>query len=172
MPRLITQFVPAAIVTVVGVLLLSNLTKTSTTTPAAAPVQTAISTEAVFTMTPRAPAEADEQPGKAAARAAAKPKTLTANVPTPPRKPIEEPAPRQVASAPLPLPTVQIPAQLQTPARDSSIMGSIMAPIRSTGSAVLQMPQQAARSVTGWFASATPPRPPAPIPAQNFQASM
>lgn len=167
LPKLITQLVPAALVTVVGLLLLGNLAKAPDTTPATAAVPTAIAAEAVFTATPRASTEADEQPAKAAAtRAAVKPKPAAANAPTPPRKPVEE-APRQVASAP-PLPIVQVPEQPQAPARDETMMGKLW----NTGTAVLRMPQQAAQSVTGWFAAATPPRPPAPIPTQNFQASM
>ncbi len=56
--RLVTQLVPAALVTGVGILLLSNLAKTPDTMPVAAPVEAAINAEAVFKITPREPEEA------------------------------------------------------------------------------------------------------------------
>jgi NADPH:quinone reductase-like Zn-dependent oxidoreductase len=52
------KLVPAALVTGIGILLLSNLAKTPDTTPVAAPVETAINAEAVFKITPREPDEA------------------------------------------------------------------------------------------------------------------
>ena len=176
--RLVTQLVPAALVTGVGIALLSNLAKTPDTTPPAASVETAINAEAVFTATPResveAP-EANEQTAKAAAsRTVAKPKPLATNVPIPPRKPSDDPATgRQIASVPAPLPIVQIPAQPQVavtaPVEDNSMMGKL----RSATASVQRLPQWTARSVAGWFsAEAPPPRPPASVPTQNFQASM
>jgi hypothetical protein len=38
--------------------------------------------------------------------------------------------------------------------------------------AVAGMPVRAAQSVTGWFGAAIPPRPPAAVPLQEFQAAM
>jgi hypothetical protein len=170
-PKLATQLVPAAVVTVVGVLMLSNLTKAPDTASAVAPLPTAINAEAIFTATPRA-VEEDEQPVKAAAvRPAAKPKALATNIPTPPRKPTDEPRqiePRQVASVPAPLPIVQIAAQPQVPPREVTVMGRVW----GATTAVAGMPIRAAQSVTGWFAAAVPPRPPAPVPLQEFQAAM
>jgi hypothetical protein len=173
--RLVTQLVPAALVTGVGIALLSNLAKTPDTTPPAASVETAINAEAVFKITPREP----EAPAPAAAiksaapRAVAAPKQVagtTVNTALPPRRPVSD---QQVASAPAPLPTVQIPAQPQVvataPVEDNSVMGKL----RSATASVQRIPQWTARSVAGWFsADAPPPRPPASVPTQNFQASM
>src|SRR3982751_4065613 len=101
--RLVTQFVPAALVTGVGILLLSNLAKTPDTTPVAAPVETAINAEAVFKITPREPEEA---PAPAAAIKSAAPRAApkqtagaTVNTALPPRRPAND---QQVASAPAP----------------------------------------------------------------------
>src|SRR6476620_6627266 len=166
--RLVTQFVPAALVTGVGILLLSNLAKTPDTTPVAAPVETAINAEAVFKITPREP---EETPAvkNVAPRTTAAPKQAAVNTVLPPRKPVSE---RQVASVPAPLPMVQIPEPPQAativPTDDNSVMGKL----RSATSTVQRIPQWAARSVTGWFSADPPPRPPAAVPTQNFQASM
>src|SRR5215213_4702628 len=76
--RLVTQLVPAALVTGVGILLLSNLAKTPDTTPVASSVETAINAEAVFKITPREPEEAPA--GKSAApRIAAPPRQTAVN---------------------------------------------------------------------------------------------
>jgi hypothetical protein len=153
------------LVTAVGVLALSSLTRTPDAPPVAAATQTAITTEAVFTATPR---EVEAPPAKIASRPTVKP--VAANsAPLPPRKP--EPAPRQMASAPAPLPTVQIaePPQVAAaaPSHDTSMMGRL----RSATASVTQVPQWAARSVAGWFQDSAPPRPPAAVP-QDFQAAM
>ena len=105
--RLITQLVPAALVTGVGILLLSNLARTPDTTPVTAPVETAINAEAVFKVTPREP-EGAPAVKNVAPRIAATPKQTAVNTVLPPRKPASE---RQIASTPAPLPTVQIAAQ-------------------------------------------------------------
>jgi hypothetical protein len=164
LPRLAYQLVPAVLVTAVGVLALSSLTRTPDGPPVAAPAQTAITTEAVFTATPR---EAEAPPAKVASRPAVKP--IAANsAPLPPRKP--EPAPRQMVSVPAPLPTVQIAEPPQAAAAapsDTSMMGRL----RSATASVTQVPQWAARSVAGWFQDSAPPRPPAAVP-QDFQAAM
>ena len=169
--RLVTQLVPAALVTGVGILLLSNLAKTPDTTPVAAPVETAINAEVVFKITPREPEEAPAVKNVAPRITAAPKQTAvnTVNTVLPPRKPASE---RQIASSSAPLPTVQIaaqpPVQSAPTADDSSVMGKL----RSATATVQRIPQWAARSVAGWFAAETPPRPPAPVPTQNFQASM
>jgi hypothetical protein len=170
--RLVTQLVPAALVTTVGVLLLSNLAKAPATTPAAAPVETAINAEAVFKITPREPAEIPA--AKTAAIRPANPKALAANTPLPPsRKPANELAsPRQVASLPAPLPTVQIAEQPQPAAATPSNENWVMGKLRSATATVQQAPRWATRSVAGWFAAEAPPRPPASVPGQNFQAAM
>ncbi len=169
-PRLITQLVPAALVTIVGVMLLGNLAKEPDAAPAAAPFPTAINAEAVFRMTPREPAEADEQTATAASRTAAKPKALAVSIPTPPRNPADESATaRQIASVPAPLSIVPIPAQPQAAAASNP---TVLGRLWGATTAVAGMPYRAAQSVTGWFSAETPPRPPAPVPLQNFQAAM
>jgi hypothetical protein len=167
LPRLAYQLVPAVLVTALGVLALSSLTRTPDGPPVAAPAQTAIATEAVFTATPR---EDEPPPAKIASRPTVNPKPVAANsAPLPPHKP--EPASRQIASAPAPLPTVQIAAPPQVmaaaPSNDTSMMGRL----RSATASVTQVPQWAARSVAGWFQDSAPPRPPAAVP-QDFQAAM
>ena len=172
--RLVTQLVPAALVTGVGILLLSNLAKSPDTTPPAPSVEAAINAEAVFKITPREP----EAPASAAAIKSAAPRAVvapkqvvgaTVNTALPPRRPVSD---QQVASAPAPLPIVQIPAQPQVaataPAEDNSVMGKL----RSATASAQRIPQWTARSVAGWFSADTPPRPPASVPTQNFQASM
>jgi hypothetical protein len=176
LPRLLYQLVPAALVTTVGVLLLSNLAKVSDTPPVTAPVETAINAEAVFKIVPResvedAPEAKPDAKRLAAARAAANPKPQAAGTATPSsRKAANEPAsPRQVAGVAAPLPIVQIPEPPAAAAPDSE--NTVMGKLRSASTAVQRIPQWATRSVAGWFAAdAPPPRPPAPVPAQNFQA--
>jgi hypothetical protein len=164
--RLATQLVPAVLVTVVGVVALSNLARMPDAAPAEAPAQTAIATEAVFTAVPR---ESVDEPAQAASpRPAGAPKGAHAT-PLPPRKP--EIAPRQLASAPAPLPVVQPPEQPQVVAEPAGSDRSMIGTLRSATSTVMQAPRWAARSVTGWFQESAPPRPPASVP-QNYQAAM
>jgi hypothetical protein len=172
LPRLLYQLVPAALVTTVGVVLLSNLAKVSDTPPVTAPVDTAINAEAVFKIVPREPVEeasAEAKPDAkrlAAARAAANPKPPVAG--TPRKAANEAAAPRQVAGAAAPLPIVQIPEPPAPAAPDSE--NTVMSKLRSASTAVQRIPQWATRSVAGWFSADAPPRPPAPVPTQNFQA--
>lgn len=178
LPRLLYQLVPAALVTTVGVLLLSSLAKVSDAPPAAAPVETAINAEAVFKIVPREaaeePADAKQDAKRAAAsRAPVNPKPLAAGTATPPsRKAANEPAAsRQVAGVAAPLPIVQPPEQPQPAAATPDSENTVMSKLRSATTAVQRIPQWATRSVAGWFsADAPPPRPPAPVPTQNFQA--
>ena len=179
--RLVTQLVPAALVTGVGILLLSNLARTPDATPITAPVETAINAEAVFKITPREPEEAPAVKS-VAPRLTAAPKQTAVNTVLPPRKPASErqfaaerqvASERQVTSVPAPLPIVQIPAQPQVTASSAAEDNSVMGKLRNATATVQRIPQWTARSVAGWFsADAPPPRPPAPVPAQNFQASM
>jgi hypothetical protein len=173
-------------VTGVGVLLLSNLAKTPETAPTAAPVQPAINTEAVFTAVPREPsiAEPDTRPAKAASmRAAVTPKQPPALAPLQRKLDEEAATTRQLAatqstsptamSVPSPLPTVQVPQQPQPAAATADSNSGVMSKLRSATAAVRKIPQWAASSVSGWFSpEAEPPRPPAAVPTQNFQASM
>jgi hypothetical protein len=175
LPRLLYQLVPAALVTTVGVLLLSSLAKVSDAPPVTAPVETAINGEAVFKIVPREPVEATadaKQDAKrvAASRASVNPKPVAASTATPPsRKTANEPATsRQVASAAAPLPLV--PDQPQPAAATADSENTVMSKLRSATTAVQRIPQWATRSVAGWFsADVPPPRPPASVPRQNFQ---
>jgi hypothetical protein len=173
LPRLITQLVPAALVTGVGVMLLSNLGKTPSPAPDTPPVEVAINADSVFKITPReAVDDRDQDAGKAAgSRAAAKPKPLAANTVAPQSRKATEPAPRQLASAPAPLPIVPIPEQPQT-AQAPSSDNVVVSKLQSATATVQRIPQWAARSVAGWFTEQAPPRPPAPVPTRNFQAAM
>ena len=172
-PKLATQLVPAAVVTALGALLLSNLGKSPVAISATAPVPAAIRTEAVFTATPRLveqPRLADEEPVRAndVARPAAKPKAVAA-IAAPARKPADEPRqvePRQVAVVSAPLAITPPTAQPQPP--EPSVLGRVWGATTS----VAGMPIRAAQSVTGWFGPAVPPRPPAPVPLQQFEAAM
>jgi hypothetical protein len=177
LPKLITQLVPAALVTALGVMLLSNLGKTPSAAPDTPPVEVAINADSVFKITPREPVDDRDQDvglGKTAgSKPAVKPKPLAANTVAPQSRKANEPAPRQVASAPAPLPIVQIPEQPQTsPARTPSSDNAIVSSLRSATTTVQRIPQWAARSVAGWFTEGAPPRPPAPVPTRNFQAAM
>jgi len=178
-PKLVTQLVPAAAVTAVGVLVLSNLAKAPDAAPVAMSVPVPIKAEAVFTATPRQIEEpslrlTDDPPVKAAAaRIAAKPKVVAVNA-APPRKPADERrqvGPQQVASVPAPLPIVQVAERPQAPAREGTVMGAMMGRVWGATTTVAGMPYRAAQSVAGWFAAATPPRPPGQVPA-DFQAAM
>jgi hypothetical protein len=180
LPRLLYQLVPAALVTTVGVLLLSNLAKPPGTSPLTAPVETAITTEAVFKIVPREPADAEQDSKRvkgAPSRTAVNPRPVASSTP-PSRKAANEPAaPRQVsstqvASVPAPLPIVQIPEQPQPAAATPDSENAVMSQLRSATTAVQRIPQWAARSVAGWFSADTPPRPPAVVPVQDFQAAM
>ena len=166
LPKLATQLVPAAVVTALGALLLSNLSKVPGGVSAAAIVPVAITAEAVFTATPRL---AEEEPAIAndAVLPPAKPKTVALRVAPPPRKLVEEPRQAEsrqaaVVSAPLAI------APVQPPAPDPTMMGRVW----GATTAVAGMPIRAAQSVTGWFSAAIPPRPPSPVPLQEFQAAM
>ena len=169
-PKLATQLVPAAVVTALGVLLLSNLSKAPagvSVTPAPA----AITAEAVFTATPR-PVEQQPVSVDDAVLPVAKPKAVALRVVPPARKPADEARqveqPRQAASVSAPLAIVQLPPQVQTPVPEPTMMGRVWGATAS----VATMPIRAARSVTGWFDAAVPPRPPASVPLQEFQAAM
>jgi hypothetical protein len=174
-PKLIYQLVPAALVTGVGILLLSNLAKAPSAARETVPAAVAINAEAVFTATPQEPAKVQAAEPAAATRPAVKPKAVAANAATPSRKPANESAaPRQVASVPAPLPTVQIPGQpvVAEAATAPSSETGVMSKLRSATAKVQQLPQWAASSVAGWFSEETPPRPPASVPVENVQASM
>ena len=165
LPRLLYQFVPAALVTILGVLLLSNLAKAPDTSPLTAPVETAITTEAVFKIVPREPADAEQDSKRvkgAPSRAAVNPKPVASS--TPPS--------RKAANVPAPLPIVQIHEQPQPAAATPDSENAVMSQLRSATTAVQRIPQWAARSVAGWFSADTPPRPPAAVPVQDFQAAM
>jgi hypothetical protein len=167
-PKLATQLVPAAVVTALGALLLSNLGKAPAAVSAGTTAPAAIAAEAVFTATPRT---AEQQPASAddVTLPAAKPKAVVLRVAPPSRNTAEDPRQvesRQAAavSAPLAITPVETPPQAVAP----SVLGRVW----GTTTAVATMPVRAAQSVTGWFTAATPPRPPASVPLQEFQAAM
>lgn len=171
LPRLAYQLVPAALVTTVGVLLLSNLAKAPSAAPDTAAVETPINAEAVFRIAPHEiQADAQDQDVRRAKAAA-----FHTAVKLPPRKPASEPAPpHRAASVPPPLQIVQIPEQPQPAIATPDSDGSVMGKLRSATAAAQRLPHWAADSVTGWFAAASPPRPPSdvPTPPANFQAAM
>jgi hypothetical protein len=167
--RLAYQLVPAALVTTVGILLLTNLTKAPDTTTVTAPAEAPINAEAVFKIVPRETAEIPAVKAVAATRPAANPKPLAANAVTLARKPASE---RQAATAPAPLPSVQIHEPPQVAAAAPAAENGVLGKLRSATATVQRIPQWAAHSVAGWFSADAPPRPPAAVPAQNFQAAM
>ncbi len=178
-PKLLVQLVPAALVTAAGILVLGNLAKAPSAASSPAPVTRAIQAEAVFTVTPREVAVAepeDTQPEPVAkpeviakpARASVKPKTITAS--TLPARVATNESPRQMASEPLPIaPIMQQPQAMMEPPRRE---GAILRTLRGATAAVRSIPRWAANSMSGWLPEVEPPRPPAPIPLANFQASM
>jgi hypothetical protein len=170
-PKLATQLVPAAVVTALGALLLNNLSKAPAGASAIATVPVAITAEAVFTATPR-PVEQQPVSVDDTVLPVAKPKAVALRVAPPPRKPADEARqveqPRQAAVVSAPLAIVQLPPQAQTPAPEPTMMGRVW----GAAASVAGMPVRAAQSVTGWFTAAVPPRPPAAVPLQEFQAAM
>ena len=167
-PKLLVQLVPAALVTAAGILVLGNLAKAPSAASTPAPVTRAIQAEAVFTITPREvavaePEDTQSEPVAKPARAPVKPKTSTASTILA-RVASNEP-PRQIASDPLPIAPI---AMMEPPPRE----GAIMRTWRGATAAVRSIPRWAANSVSGWLPEVEPPRPPAPIPLANFQASM
>jgi hypothetical protein len=182
--RLAYQLVPAALVTGVGVLMLSSLTRVADAPPVAAPTETAINGDAVFKILPREPVEAaadaapdvkQEAKRAAAARASVNPKSAAASPAAAPSRKLanEAASSRQAAAVTAPPPTGQVPAPSETAAVTPESDNSVIGKLRSATTAVQRIPQWATRSVANWFAAdAPPPRPPAPVPAQNFQAAM
>lgn len=178
-PKLLIQLVPAALVAAAGVLVLGNLGKAPSAASNLVPITYVIQAEAVFTVTPHEVAAAKpedtglEQATKPEviakpARAPVKPKTITAST-VPARVAVNE-SPRQIASDPLPIaPIIQQPQAMMEPPRRE---GAIMRTLRGATAAVRSIPRWAANSISGWLPEAEPPRPPAPIPLANFQASM
>lgn len=168
--KLVFQLAPAALVSAAGIVLLSSLARPVSAPQQAVPAMTAMKTEAVFTPTPRPaqPAPVVEQRATAAVtpRPAVKPnpqppKVATTELPLPPPR---QPAPVAVPSSPPAVP----PAVAASNSDDRTIMGRL----RGVTATVTNIPQQAYSKVSGWFADAEPPRPPAEIPAQNFKAAM
>lgn len=176
LPRLFAQLVPAALVAVVGTLLLNNLAKDPSRSENIVP--TVITAEAVFTATPRdrdepviaARAEDAKSIASTLARVAAKPKSAAAG--TQARKPVSEPAaPGPLASISQPLPILPADERAQ-PAAPSGSENALMGTLRGATASLRNLPQWAADSVSGWFAEGEPPRPPASVPLQEFRAAM
>jgi hypothetical protein len=159
------QFASAVLLTAAGVLVLSSLPQSASTPPITAPAE-AVNAEAVFTSTPRRPAEEPKS-----AETPRKPKTAIA-IPVPPRKPETPPVHQAAVTAPLSI--VPSAEQMETAApANTGVMGTL----RSVGTTVQQLPQRTYSKVASWFSSDAPartdepPRPPADVP-QNFKAAM
>jgi hypothetical protein len=167
--KLVYQLAPAALVTTIGIVLLSSLAKPVSAPPQSTPVATAMKTEAVFTPTPRPaePAQIAEQPAAAVATRAAKSKPQPRKVAA-----TELPELRQPATAATPLP-IAPPASPQPAVAPADNDRTMIGRLRGVTATVTSIPQRAYSEVTGWFANEEPPRPPADIPAQNLiKASM
>ena len=165
-PKLAVQIVPAAVVTALGALLLSNLSKAPAGASTAESAPVAITAEAVFTATPR-PIEGEPAIVNDAVLPAPKPKIAALRAAPPARKPAEESRQveaKQVAVASAPLAITPVEAPPPKPTMLGRVWGAT--------TAVAGMPVRAAQSVTGWFSAAIPPRPPASVPLQEFQAAM
>ncbi|MBX9841922.1 MAG: hypothetical protein K2Z80_08975 [Xanthobacteraceae bacterium] len=169
--RLAFQLAPAVIVSAVGIALLGSLAKRPDPAPAAAPATTVIQAEATVRIVPRQAAEAeadwapepDASAAKAPAPRGAKPKTVAANPPAQQqqrRVAAAEPAMVAPAEPPAPEPA---PATPPATGRDNFIVTGWQ---RVTAAA--QRLSQWAQPPSGWLERSTPPRPPAPIPEQNF----
>jgi len=164
--RLALQLAPAVLVSGVGVALLSQIATPSQAPAPQAPADVAITAEAVFTATPRKGVKAEttrhaDAGTPQAARPAVKPKpqAIPAPVPLPPRLAlITEPLP----PAPPAEATPAAPPPAQAPA------GNALTERLRRATAALERIPQWARSLTEWGPEPAPPRPPAPIPSQDF----
>ena len=174
-PVFIKQLLAAVVLTAGGALVLGHLARPVSAPSAAIPNETAVNAEAIFTSTPRQPAE-EPKPATAARTVVSKPKTVTTTVAAAPtRQPDTSPVYQAPIGAPLSIAPSAEQVQAAAPeANDTSIMGRV----RSVGSSVQQLPQRTYSTVTGWFSSPGtqlapdgPPRPPADIP-QKFKAEM
>jgi hypothetical protein len=166
--KLIYQLAPAALVSAAGIVLLSSLAKPAfAPPPAVAPPLPTLKSEAVFTPTPRAaqpaPVQVAEQPAlpPAVTRPAVKPK----------------PQPHKLAAAELPLPPLRqqpIAAEPQpvAPPAAPSTNRTVMTRLRDATASVTTIPGRAYSRVAGWFAHEEPPRPPAEVPAADFNTTM
>lgn len=167
------QLVPAVIVSAVGIVLLSSLTKSPDPAPATEPAVTVIQGEAVTRIVPRETAsaaadntdDADARRAKATAPRAAKPKTAATKEPAqPPRKlAVVEPTIPAPAEPP-PAPAAAQPSA--TPAAPGSDNFIVSGWRRVTGAAGRLT--QWVQPPSEWFERSPPPRPPAPIPEPNF----
>lgn len=164
-PVFIKQLLAAVVLTAGGALALGHLAQPVSAPSAALPGESAVNAEAIFTSTPRQPAE--EPKPAAPTRTVSKPKIATApqSANTASRQP--EFAPVQQAPIGAPLSLTPSPEQLPaTDVPDTSLMGRV----RSVGASVTQLPHRTYSTVTGWLSSPAapapdgPPRPPAEIP--------
>jgi outer membrane biosynthesis protein TonB len=157
--KLLFQLVPAVVVAITGIVLLSSLNEP---VPPAAPTgaaDTAITTEAVFTPTPKAP-----EPEQKVAHA--KPKPAAANAARPHKVVASEPAPEEEAAAPLPIVPV---AEAPQPAAAETASSGIVDKMRGVTASVQALPQRAYSKMASWFAPSEPLRPPADVP-ERFNA--
>ena len=167
-PVFIRQLLPAVVLAAAGSLVLAQFSQPGPTPAMASLGDTPVNAEAVFTSTPRAPAE--DTRSSAAPRAVHKARPAGSNA-VPSRKPETAIEPQQAATG-APLPITPSPEQIQAAApNDTGIMGTL----RSVGTTVQEMPQRAYSRVTGWFSPHAPaqpdmpPRPPADIPQNKAE---
>lgn len=169
-PVFVKQLLPAVALTAAGALVLGHLAQPVSAPSSAAPGETAINAEAVFTSTPRPVVE--EPKSATASRTVSKPKIVAST--TPSRQPEALPVQQAAVGAPLSIaPSAQQMQAAAVETNDTSIMGRV----RGIGASVQQLPQRTYSTVTGWLSSGAtaapdgPPRPPADIP-QNLKTAM
>lgn len=157
--KLVYQLAPAALVSAVGIVLLSSLAKPVSAPPQGTPTTVAVQTEAVFTPTPRpvVPEQASAAAAPTAPKSKPQPRKVAAvEVPTP------RPAP---VAAPLPIaPPIVAEQTVAAPATDRTVMDRVRGVTATVGS----LPHAAYSKVASWFSADEPPRPPGEIPTQNF----
>jgi hypothetical protein len=160
--KLLFQLVPAVVVTVMGVVLLSSLNEPVPPATPTAAADTAITAEAVFTPTPKA-----LEPEQKVAHA--KPKPAAATTARPHKVAAGEPMPAQpaeVAAAPLPIVPV---AEAPQPAAAETASSSVMGKLRGVTASAQALPQRVYSRMASWFAPSEPLRPPADVP-ERFNA--
>jgi hypothetical protein len=176
--RLAFQLAPAAIVSAVGIILLGSLAKAPNPAPVAAPTVTVIQAEATFRVIPRQTADtatdkaddADARPAKAAAPRPAKPKAAAAKEPAQQQRKVAAVEPATPAPAePAPAPAAPQPNAANTAAPPATSDGGnfIVTGWRRVTAAAGRLSQWV-QPPSEWFERSPPPRPPAPIPEQNF----
>jgi hypothetical protein len=176
--KLAFQLAPAVIVSAVGIVLLGSLAKAPEPAPVAAPAVTVIQAEATYRIIPRETADAetgnaddaDARRAKATAPRPAKPKAAAAKEPAPQQRKLATVEPATPAPAePPPAPAAPQPGPANAAAPPAAADGGnfIVTGWRRVTAATERLSQWV-QPPSGWFERSPPPRPPAPIPEQNF----